>query len=117
MCARFRSTPLLLQESLLFFALHCAINSEVCLCILCAHYSGGFRVGSIHIFAFSLVLVNAIIHVYVYLASGSHSAIFNAGCDGLGSIVQFPLFERYRIGRLYLILLSLIASDMTTYSR
>ena len=87
MCAWFWSTPLLLQASLLFFALHCALNSKVCLCILCAHYGGGFRVGSIHVFAFSLVLVNAIVHVHVYLASGSHIAILNAGCEGLGPIV------------------------------
>ena len=117
MCARFGSTPLLLQASLLFSSLHCALNSEVCLCILCAHYGGGFRVGSIHVFAFSSVLVNAIVHVHVYLASSSHIAILNVGCEGLGPIVQFALFERYRIGRLNLNLLNLFASDTTTYSR
>ena len=116
-CAQFRSTPLLLHASLLFFALHCALNSQVCLCILCAYYGGGFRVGSIHVFSLLLVLVNAIVHVHVYLPSGSHSATLNAGCDGLGPIVQFPLFEQYKIRRLYLILLSLIASDTTTYNR
>ena len=83
-CARFRSPPLLLQASFSFFALHCALNCEVCLCILSANYGGGFRVCSIHVFAFSIVLVNAIVHVHVYLAFGSHSAILNAGCDGLG---------------------------------
>ena len=98
---------------MLFSGLHCALNYEVYLCNLCVYYGGGFRVGSIQVFAFSLVLVNAIIHVHVYLASGSHIAILNVGCDGLGPIVQFALFERYRIGRLYLNLLSLIASDTT----
>ena len=117
MCALFQSTPLLLQTSFLFSSLHCALNSKVCLCILCAHYNGGFRVGSIHVFTFSSILVNAIVHVHVYLASGSHIVFLNAGCDGLGPIVQFPLFERYRIGRYYLKLLSLIALDTTTYSR
>ena len=41
-------------------------------------------VASIQVFAFSIVLVDAIAHVHVYSASGSHSAILNAGCDGLG---------------------------------
>ena len=83
-CARFRSTALLFQASFLFFALPCAVKSEVCLCILSANYDGGFRVGSIHVFAISTVLVNAIVHIHVGLASGSHSTILNAGCDGLG---------------------------------
>ena len=117
MLARFQSTPLLLQASFLFSSLHSALNSKVCLCILCAHYGGGFRVGSIHVFAFSSVLVNGIVYVHVCLASGSHIVFLNVGCHGLGPIAQIPLFERYSIGRYSLKLLSLIALDTTAYSR
>ena len=84
MCARFRSTTLLFQASFSFFAFPCAVRSEVSLCILFANYGGGFRASSIHVFAISTVLVNAHVHVHVGLASGSHSAILNVGCDGLG---------------------------------
>ena len=84
MCARFRSSALLFQESFSFFALLCAVKSEVSLCILFANYGGGFRVGSIHVFAISTVLVNAHVHVHVGSASDFHSAILNVGCDGLG---------------------------------
>ena len=66
------------------FALPCAVKSEVSLCILSANYGGGFRVGSIHEFVISIVLVNAHVHVHVGSASGSHSAILNASCNGLG---------------------------------
>ena len=64
--------------------LPCAVKSEVSLCILSANYSGGFRVGSIHVFTISTVLVNAHVHVHVDSASGSHSAILNAESDRLG---------------------------------
>ena len=101
----------------LFSSLHSALNSKVCLCILCAHYGGGFRVGSNHVFAFSSVLVNGIVHVHVYLASGSHIVFVNVGGDGLGPIAQSPLFERYSIGRYSLKLLSLIALDTSAYNR
>ena len=82
-CARFRSSALLFQASFSFFELPCAVKSEVSLCILSANYGGGFRVGSIHVFAISTILVNAHVHVHVGSASGSHSAILNAGYDGL----------------------------------
>ena len=83
-CARFRSTALLFQASFSFFVLPCAVKSQVSLCILSANYGNGFRNGSIHVFAISTVLVNAHVHVHVGSAFGSHSAILNAGCDGLG---------------------------------
>ena len=92
MCARFRCSTLLFQASYLIFALPCAVKFEVSFCVLSANYRGGFRVGSIHVFAISTVLVYAIIHVHVGLASGSHSAILNVGCDGFGHhcIVSSP---------------------------
>ena len=84
LCARFWSRALLFQASFSFFALLCVVKSKVSLCILSANYGGGFRVGSIHVFAISIVLVNAHVHVHVGSASGSHRAILNTGCDGLG---------------------------------
>ena len=48
------------------------------------NYGGGFRVGSLDQFAISTFVVNAHVHVHVDLASGSHSAILNAGYDRLG---------------------------------
>ena len=92
MYARFRCSALLFQASYSIFALPCAVKFEVSLCVLSANYGGGFRVCSLDLFAISTFVVNAHVHVHVGLASSSHSAILNAGCDGLGHHYIFSNF-------------------------
>ena len=91
-CARFRCSTLLFQASFSIFALPCAIKFEVFLCVLSTNYDSGFRVGSLDLFAISTFVVNAHVHVHVGSASDSHSAILNAGCDGLGHHCTFSNF-------------------------
>ena len=92
MCARFRCSALLFQASFSIFALPCAVKFEVSLCIISANYGGGFRVGSLDLFVISTFVVNAMAYVHVGSASGSHSAILNAGCDGLEHHCKFSSF-------------------------
>ena len=70
----------------------CAVKSEVSLCILSVNYGGGYRIGSLNLFVISTFVVNAHVHVHVGLAFSSHSAILNAGCNGLGHHCTFSSF-------------------------